>query len=86
MFKKLLAAATLAAMTAPVAYAADLEGRVLKIGTDATYPPMETVDETTGEIVGFDVDVMNAICEKVNCVPNFVNTAWDGCSPSAGRV
>ena len=65
-------------MAAPAAFAADLEGRVLKIGTDATYPPMETVDETTGEIVGFDVDVMNAICEKVNCVPNFVNTAWDG--------
>ena len=78
MIKNLLAAATLTTLMAPAVFAADLEGRVLKIGTDATYPPMETVDETTGEIVGFDVDVMNAICAKVNCVPNFVNTAWDG--------
>ncbi|WP_171173247.1 basic amino acid ABC transporter substrate-binding protein [Ruegeria sp. HKCCD8929] len=78
MFKKLLAAATVAALAAPAAFAADLEGRVLKIGTDATYPPMETVDEATGKIVGFDVDVMNAICAEINCVPNFVNTAWDG--------
>ena len=78
MFKNLIAAAALTALATPAVFAADLEGRVLKIGTDATYPPMETVDETTGEIVGFDVDVMNAICEKVNCVPNFVNTAWDG--------
>ena len=45
MFKNLFAVATLAMLTAPAAFAADLEGRVLKIGTDATYPPMETVDE-----------------------------------------
>ena len=32
-------------------YAADLEGRVLRVGSDTTYPPMETVDETTGEIL-----------------------------------
>ncbi len=59
-------------------FAADLGGKILKIGTDATYPPMETIDESTGEIVGFDVDVMNAVCAEINCVPEFVNTAWDG--------
>ncbi|MGI9485370.1 MAG: transporter substrate-binding domain-containing protein [Geminicoccaceae bacterium] len=58
--------------------AADLEGRVLRIGSDTTYPPMETVDEATGEIVGFDVDVVDAICERINCTPEFVTTAWDG--------
>ena len=57
---------------------ADLEGRVLKVGSDTTYPPMETVDDKTGEIVGFDVDVMNAICERINCKAEFVTTAWDG--------
>ena len=54
------------------------EGQVLKVGTDATYPPMETVDEATGEIVGFDIDLLNAVCERINCVLQFVNTAWDG--------
>ncbi len=58
-------------------FAQDLEGRVLKIGSDTTYPPLETVDEN-GNIVGFDVDVMNAICEKINCVAEFTTTAWDG--------
>lgn len=57
--------------------AQDLEGRVLKIGSDTTYPPLETIDEN-GNIVGFDVDVMNAICEKINCVAEFTTTAWDG--------
>ena len=69
--------AALGLFAAPV-LAADLGGKVLKIGTDATYPPMETVDEATGKIVGFDIDVMNAICEKINCKTNFVNTGWDG--------
>jgi polar amino acid transport system substrate-binding protein len=57
--------------------AQDLGGRVITIGSDTTYPPFEFVDEA-GNVVGFDVDVMNAICERVNCVPQFVTTAWDG--------
>ena len=77
MFWKSIAALSLA-IFGTSAFAADLEGRVLKIGTDATYPPMETIDEATGEIVGFDVDLLDAICAEINCVPNFVNTAWDG--------
>lgn len=60
-----------------LSFAQDLGGRVLKIGSDTTYPPLETVDEN-GNIVGFDVDVMNAICAKINCTAQFVTTAWDG--------
>lgn len=68
----------LLAMSTPAGHAADLGGRVLTVGTDATYPPMETIDESTGEIVGFDIDMTNAVCARINCVPRFVNTAWDG--------
>jgi polar amino acid transport system substrate-binding protein len=56
----------------------DLGGQVFQVGSDTTYPPFEFVDEATGEIVGFDVDVANAICEKINCVVEFNTTAWDG--------
>ncbi len=72
-----LLAASLALMAAP-ALAADLGGKVLKVGSDTTYPPLETVDEATGEIVGFDVDLVNAICERINCKAEFITTAWDG--------
>ncbi len=80
MFKKKMIATTLAIgmLAFGVAEAADLEGRVLRIGSDTTYPPMETVDDKTGEIVGFDVDVANAICARINCTAEFVTTAWDG--------
>ncbi len=60
----------------------DLEGLVISIGTDPTYPPHETVDPDTGEIVGFDIDVVDAICERINCVAEFVSTAWDGIFPA----
>ena len=34
-----------------------------KIGTNAEYPPFENVDEA-GEIVGFDVDLMDGDCRS----------------------
>jgi polar amino acid transport system substrate-binding protein len=51
----------------------DLGGRQMVIGTDATYPPFESVDANTNEIVGFDVDLMNAIAELINIEPEFQN-------------
>jgi polar amino acid transport system substrate-binding protein len=59
----------------------DLEGRTLTVGSDTTYPPFEFVDQE-GNIVGFDVDVLSAICERINCVPEFRTTAWDGIFPA----
>lgn len=76
--KTTLIAAAIAALGLSAAQAADLGGALLKVGSDTTYPPMETVDPETGQIVGFDVDVVNAICERINCKAEFVTTAWDG--------
>lgn len=71
------AGAVLLFATLALASAQDLGGRTLIVGSDTTYPPFETVNDA-GEIVGFDVDVVNAICEKINCVAQFQTTAWDG--------
>lgn len=61
----------------PAAAVPDLAGREVKIGSDTTYPPFETVDETK-KIVGFDPDMMAEICRRANCKSTFVTTAWDG--------
>lgn len=55
----------------------DLEGQELTIGSDTAYPPFEFVNEDN-EIVGFDVDLLAAICEKVNCNATFQTTGFDG--------
>lgn len=54
-----------------------LGGAELRIGTDATYPPMESTDDA-GNIVGFDPDLMAAICTIADCKATFQATAWDG--------
>jgi len=55
------------------------EGPVkIVVATDATWPPMEYVDEKTKEIVGFDVDLMKAIADAAGFEVEFKNTAWDG--------
>ncbi|MFE0015095.1 transporter substrate-binding domain-containing protein [Mesorhizobium sp. NPDC059054] len=76
--KKVLTGLVLALLASGAAHAADLGGKLLKVGSDTTSPPMESVDTATGQIVGFDVDVVNAICAKINCKAEFVTTGWDG--------
>ena len=49
----------------------------ITVATDATWPPMEFVNEDR-EIVGFDIDLMNAIAEEAGFEVEFQNTAWDG--------
>jgi len=49
----------------------------IQVATDATWPPFEMLDESTKEIVGFDIDLMNAIAEKAGLDIEFVNVSWD---------
>jgi polar amino acid transport system substrate-binding protein len=71
-------ALAVAALASSVSHAADLGGKLLKVGSDTTSPPMESIDPTTGQVVGFDVDVVNAVCAKINCQAEFITTGWDG--------
>ncbi|MGA1180627.1 MAG: transporter substrate-binding domain-containing protein, partial [Marivivens sp.] len=75
MFKH-VAGAIVAATLAVPAFAADLGGQIINIGSDTTYPPHEFIED--GVVKGFDVDVVAAICERINCQPNWITTAWDG--------
>ena len=77
MMKKISIALAFALAAGPLS-AADLGGAALKVGSDTTSPPMEFIDTATGQIAGFDVDVVNAICAKINCTAEFVTTGWDG--------
>ncbi len=47
------------------------------VATDATWPPMEMVNEKK-EIVGFDIDLMKEIAKAGGFTVEFKNTAWDG--------
>lgn len=49
---------------------------VIKIATDATFAPFEFTNDS-GELVGFDVDLMNAIAEKAGFKFEWVNVPFD---------
>lgn len=49
----------------------------LKIGLDDNYPPIGFRD-AQGELVGCDVDLAKAVCEKLGVTPVFVPVEWDG--------
>jgi len=49
----------------------------VRIATDATWPPFESVNEQTKEIEGFDIDLMKAIAERAGLEIEFINVAWD---------
>ena len=50
---------------------------VVRVATDATYPPFETVDETTKGLVGFDIDLINAVAEEAGLQIELVNVGFD---------
>ena len=50
----------------------------LTVGMEIGYPPMEYMDETGLNPMGFDVDIANALGELLGLEVELVNTAWDG--------
>jgi polar amino acid transport system substrate-binding protein len=55
---------------------ADLGGETVTIGVENAYLPFNfiPVGETDGQ--GWDYDAWGYICEQLNCVPEFVESAW----------
>jgi len=54
-----------------------LEKGVLSVGVEIGYPPMEYYG-ADGELLGFDVDLVKALAEKLELRVVFFDTAWDG--------
>lgn len=54
----------------------------LKVVTEATFAPFETTDEETGEIVGFDPEMMAAIAEDQGLELEWVNMEFDSLIPA----
>jgi len=49
----------------------------IRVATDATWPPFEYVDTETEEIVGFDIDLFDAIALRANLTLEYENVAWE---------
>ncbi len=50
---------------------------ILTVGSDTTYPPQEYIDSTTNQPVGFDVDLITAIAQRMGLKAKIVTTKFD---------
>jgi ABC-type amino acid transport substrate-binding protein len=50
---------------------------VIKVGTDPTWPPYQLLDNATGQIVGFEVDIANACAQKLGLTIQWNNVGFD---------
>lgn len=55
---------------------------VYKVGTEPTFPPFEMTDEKTGEIIGFDIDLIKAIAEDQGFKVEVINLGFDALIPA----
>lgn len=53
------------------------------VASDATWPPIEMLDENK-EVVGYSIDYLNAVAKEAGIRVKFVNTAWDGIFAALG--
>jgi arginine/ornithine transport system substrate-binding protein len=56
------------------------QGKDLKVAIDPTYEPF-TFKTADGKPTGFDVDIANALCEKIKRKCVFVEQVWDSMIP-----
>ncbi|WP_271272390.1 ABC transporter substrate-binding protein [Aliamphritea hakodatensis] len=77
--RKLFTAAALITGTLLSAQSA-FAGDKIKIATEGAYAPFNMVD-ASGNLVGFDVDIANALCAQMKADCEIVAQDWDGIIP-----
>jgi polar amino acid transport system substrate-binding protein len=55
----------------------DLGGRTVTIAVENAYLPFNYIPAAGGDATGWDYDTFRAICDLINCTPDFVQMQWD---------
>ena len=55
----------------------DLGGREVTIAVENAYLPFNYLDPETGDPTGWDYEVLDELCSRLNCVPKYENFPWE---------
>ncbi|WP_172298809.1 transporter substrate-binding domain-containing protein [Pseudoruegeria sp. HB172150] len=78
----LSAALALSATAAAAADLPDLGGRTVVVVTENAYPPLQFVDPSSGDAIGWEYDAMAEIAERLNMTVEYENISWDAMIPA----
>lgn len=81
MTRKLAAIAlSVGAMLLAAGSGADAAEESITIATEGAYPPFNAID-ASGNLVGFDLDIGKALCQKMKVECTFIAQDWSGIIP-----
>jgi octopine/nopaline transport system substrate-binding protein len=65
---------------APAAVAPKTIPNPLRVASEGAYPPFNMTD-SSGKIIGFEIDLANELCKRINVTCEIVAQNWDGIIP-----
>ena len=75
--KTLMIAAAAMALTAGLANA-----ETIRMGTEGAYAPYNFIDDATGEVTGFEIELGNELCARAELDCTWVRNDWDSIIPN----
>ncbi len=63
----------------------DLEGMEIVVAVENLYVPFQFENPTTGEVMGYEYDMLEEICERINCTMTFEIISFDALIPAVGQ-
>ena len=63
----------------------DLQGREVVVVTENAYPPLQFMDQKTGQPIGWEYDAMSELGKRLNFAPVFETSSWDAMIPAVSE-
>lgn len=60
----------------------DLKGRIINVVTENAYPPLQFVEPSSGDAIGWEYDAMNEMAKRLNFKIEVSNISWDAMIPA----